>query len=1836
MNLRLPGYRTGALLRAGAETGVYELERLEDGVGVIAKVFELADETQRARVEHEYELVARVDHPRVAKPIELRRVGDQLVLLFERIPGVNLATHLSDKRLGVTEFLTLARSVTEALAAVHAAGIIHRDIKPSNLVVEATSGQLAIVDFGISVVLEGERARLHDPSVLEGTLPYVAPEQTGRTKRSVDFRSDLYSLGVVFYEMLCGRRPFEPNTPLELIHAHLARRPQAPIELVEGIPPLLSDLVMRLLEKSSEHRYQSAEGLAADLGRIAEALAAGRQPEFELGADDRPLALRLPDTLYGREHAHAALEHALERASATDRPQLVVIAGAPGTGKSALSGALELMVLERRGYLGVGRFDRLGTRPLQGVAEALTGLVQTLLSEPEDRLRHWRAAFGEQLDTLTEVAFELVPALASVIGEDSSDVDQDADPSAGPSEAKSRIHLTVARILEVFTTEACVALWLDDLQSADEASSDLLRTLVEDSGLGPIVFVATRLDDAETPPLEVDLPDEDVHRVELGPLTCAELHALIADTLGRADAALDELVDHVAEITEGNPLFVHQYLGSLAEAKLLRWSKQGWTWMLDELAAARIPDDVLELVGDRVARLSEAEREVLECAALVGARFDPQIVMAALERSPAEFAANLHTIEHEGLVGALDGSYQFRHERIAEVAREGIDASARARLHRAIGLAMLDAVDTIEALGDRVYEVADHLAVDGKTLGELEPAHAERFALVNLRAGQRALDSAAWKAALRWLDPAVGLFEPQLAAARRSGERGVVFEAHFARAQALALTREDEAAEAAFAELLGWELPLVDYALVLRRQMRMLGLSHRYEEALAIGRAGLERCGVRLPKDPGMGRMVAEIVRTWSQVKKLDLDTLLALPDAEDPALIAGLHILVGLKEAAVLLNPSLFVIISALATRLILRKGYHETLAEDLAQLSTSAVFTGDALRAAEICDLALELTRRRPGTALTRSHTQASSLVFVWPTARPFSTLAPQIAEFVRFSHEIGDIQTATYIASFGAGLYFESDIHLREALHACEALRRECQAHGDLDLLVLLDFYIDYARYILGDTKLELLEQIKTLDQPMIHEFASILCVSALMLAGEDEIAWALAEPIADTYERTLLTSWHIPRYAMFSAVLVARRARDGKFGLRAARKLIQKRHATVRKWASWSTENYGPMADLVEGELASLGGDDDRATSLFERSIDAAFASGLDYVAGLAAEGLAALAQRRERPLTADAALARAHAAYQRWGARVALTRLEREHPQFGAPSVATLGERSLQSTVSSTISLSQSVSTDSSSSTSAIELETVLSTLQVIGEDIELADVVERVLETSLAASGADHGALLLEQGEEMSLVATADLEACHNFVAAPIPLADAGEHLPLTAVNYVLRTGEPLVVDDVGAATRFASDPFVEAMGTRSLLCMPIVKRGQRVGGLVLENRQATSWFTTARIELLSILGRQAASSLDNATLYDTLRRTEARLRALIRDAPDDIALLDADGLVEFDNRFPDGNPRIIGVGAERFIADAHLDAYREAFSSVVRDQVVRELELELVTLDGELRWHRLRLAPVRGGEQVERVIRFAVDITDQRQAAAERAAIETKLRQQQRLESIGTLAAGVAHEINNPIQGIMGYAELIDDSIDDPATIHEFAGEIRHEAERVTAIVRNLLRFSRLESDEPQVAVDVGAIIGGTRTLLHNLLRKDHIDLRVALDPELPPVSCNSQQIQQIIMNLVTNARDALNDRYSGYDPDKRIEIRAAPCVSEGGEARVRISVQDWGGGIPEAVRVRIFEPFFTTKGTDKGTGLGLSVSYKLATEHGGTLWVECEDGVGTTFHLELPVAGR
>jgi len=534
---------------------------------------------------------------------------------------------------------------------------------------------------------------------------------------------------------------------------------------------------------------------------------------------------------------------------------------------------------------------------------------------------------------------------------------------------------------------------------------------------------------------------------------------------------------------------------------------------------------------------------------------------------------------------------------------------------------------------------------------------------------------------------------------------------------------------------------------------------------------------------------------------------------------------------------------------------------------------------------------------------------------------------------------------------------------------------------------------------------------------------------------------------------------------------------------------------------------------------------------------------------------------------------------------------------------------------------------------ALDMATILKTSQAIAEDLRLEEVVARVMEIALENAGAERAVMVLRRDGKPGVVAICSTEhPVRSYLRKPIPLDRAGDEVPISVVHLVERTLEPAVLDDVSVDLRFAADSYVERHRVRSVLCLPILKQGRLLGALYLENKLSAGSFTSERLEILRLLVTQAASALDNAQLYEALRSSEVRWRSLVEGLPDIMLLLDRHGRIEFINHIADDSDRarLIGALAGDFIDEDHLVAVRATMTEVLQTGEQRDLELRARFI-GAPCWYMARFAPIVVDGRVERVIAVGTDVTERRAHEASQARLEATIRQQQRLESIGTLASGVAHEINNPVQGIMNYAELIAISPASGDQAREFAVEIGHESQRVATIVRNLLAFSRQEGDRAAGPARVAEIVDGTLSLIRTVLRKDQIALQLDIPEDLPEVHCRVQQIQQVIMNLITNARDSVRARWPDYHEDKRIEIRAAGFERDG-QPWIRISVYDRGGGVPEAVVARIFDPFFTTKGRDQGTGLGLALSHGIITEHGGELWLENVPGESACFHIELP----
>ncbi|KIG18509.1 sensor histidine kinase [Enhygromyxa salina] len=1832
--------------------------RRADGRRVIAKVFDLGDEDIESRVEHEFALLEALDVEGVVRALELQRVGEQLVLLLDRAPGVNLAVHCCGRALSLERFMAVAVQLADILARVHARRIIHRDIKPTNILIDPDSGRIELADFGISVLLENERRHLYDPAVLEGTLPYISPEQTGRTGRPVDFRSDLYSLGVTFYELLTGRRPFEYTAPLELIHAHLARVPASPAVHRPGLPDGLVRVVIKLLAKAPEHRYQTATGLAADLRHLNRLLTSADEGDsFVLGRNDTPHELQLPHQLYDRSVEAEGLTAELERVIQTDGAHLLLVTGPAGIGKSALIANFEVTVAGYGSYVGRGKFDR--DRPYSGFVQAFVGLIEQLLTESEARLGRWRERLGVALGGLGGAVIELLPILALVLGE------QPASPSLEPHEARNRVHLGLARFLSVFCEDGRpLVLVLEDLHWADNSSVALLEALLDGGRHGAMLMIGSvrthepGLDSLD--PLIQKLPTERVGVTRLGPLSRAAVEQLLADTLGRPASTLGALTELVIRKTDNNPLFIRQLLTHLYEAGLMRPGPQGWTYDDDAIGAAGIPDDALELMAAKLAALPDRVRELLQRAACIADRFDPATLELICERPSAELTATLYDLVAAGLLDHVGGEYRFAHHGVREAARLEAGVELSQRLRWRIGQQQLAQLDPRATEG--LLAVVDHLNAGLPAAGPLEPSTRIGLAKLNLRAGQWALQSAAYEPALRYLEQGLALVVGEREAVARLGERApghqTILDLEFARAQVMAACGRSQLAQEAFTTLLGWALRPREHARVAASWIAHLNLCGRNAEAVEFGLAALGRHGCTVEPAPSAADARGALERAWCRVRGLDGEQFIAMGRCADERVAAVMTILTPTKTAAYVIDANVYIVLISAQLDWVLRHGVCPDTSLGLAQLSICVgSMLGEVEGAIRTSRAAIALAECVDSRS-TQVRVDAVTQLFVAHLGRPFVEPLSRMDRAYTRALEVGDFLWAGYTGAVALSMHLEVGTHLQVLGRLCDRFERELGNRASGEACGAASSLHAIGVVLGGRASEDALEQARACLQPdqieaqggsrysLYVTIANRALVSLVL--GESSEALQLCARILDTVERVLFASWVIPRVALTAIVAAQRQREAGPPTARVGERAIE----IVRRWAANSSENYAHYLDLAEGLIAASDASTREAGILLERARAHAFERGCRWVEGLAAEQLAALAE--QDGLTGYAAGARQQAwnAYAAWGAGAKLDQLRAAHShEFPLAVAADSG-----GTGSSSHRPRAPLETSSSSPgrrghAGALDFDSVLRSVAAIRADLRLDQVTAAVLNVAITNAGADHGMLVLEHAGVFGIVAAAGLDVVAP--SKPLALARAGASAPTSLINYVLRTGTPVVLDDAGADLRFCDDPYIAERGVLSLLGMPITHAKRTQGVLVLENRLSRSCFTPERLDVLQLISGQAAGALEHARVHDALREGEARWRSLVDGAPDVIALINEDGEVEFVNRSgmqTATGPQVGSRGGageraqmpELFAGSPAAADWNHAVERVLAEGVAGELEIEVPRDVGPSRWYTARLAPIEVGGRAEpgarahrKAIAIATDISARKQAEADKRSLEAQMRQQQRLEAIGTLASGVAHEINNPIQGIMNYAELISASPHKRELVEEFAAEIFHESERVATIVRNLLSFSRHEGLAPVADTNLGALVNSTLSLIHSIVFKDQITLRIAIPADLPLVRCRSQQIQQIVMNLVTNARDALNSTIGRDHETKQIEIRAERLLrpehaSHG--AWVRLTVEDQGPGIPADILPRIFDPFFTTKGRDQGTGLGLAVSHGIAREHGGELSVDSVPGKGTRFFLDLP----
>jgi len=1776
-------------------------------------------------LDHEYSLRDELDPAWAIRSLALTTHDGRAALVLED-PGGEPLVQRAGTPMDVGEVLRVGAGVSAALRHLHGRGLIHKDLKPANVMTDRTTGQVWLRGFGIASRLPRERQDPGPPEIIAGTLAYMAPEQTGRMNRSIDSRSDLYSFGVTLYELLTGTLPFTASDAMEWIHCHIARQPVPPRERSNDVPEPVSAIVVKLLAKTAEERYQTAAGVEADLRRcLGEWESRGRIDPFTLGAHDTPDRLLIPEKLYGRAREIDTLLAAFDRVVAGGTPQLVLVSGYSGIGKSSVVNELHKALVPPRGLFASGKFDQYKRDiPYATLAQAFQSLIRPLLSKSDATLQHWRDALREALGPNGLLIVELVPELKLIIGEPSP------VPDLPPQDAQRRFQLVFRRFIAVFARpEHPLALFLDDLQWLDAATLDLLEDLLTRPDLPHLMLIGAYRDNEvdSTHPLMRKLEairhaGAIVEEIILAPLACEDLGLLIADSLHCEPDRATPLAHLVHEKTAGNPLFAIQFLSALAEEALLTFvhGDARWSWDLNRIHAKGYTDNVVDLMVGKLTRLPVETQNALQQLACLGNSAELALLTMVYEDSKEQMHGDLREAVRTGLVLHSESAYRFLHDRVQEAAYSLIAESDRGAAHLRIGrlLASWTAPAEIE---EKIFEIVNQLNRGAHLITSREER--DRVAELNLIAGRRAKMSTAYASALAYLAAGRALLTEE----SWDDNYELIYGVEFHLAECELLTAHMAAAEDRLSMLAQRARSPHHIAAVARVRLTLYTTLDRSDRGVEVCLEYLQRGGADWSPHPTSDVVRREYDRIWSQLGSRPIEELIDLPLMTDPESLAALDVLTEVVTPALFTDENLVSLVICRMVNLSLEHGNTDGSCFAYVWLGIIAgPRFGNYQAGFRFGRLGYELVDKR-GLTRYQARTYMCFGNIVMPWTKHIRTGRDLVRRAFEAAYKVGDLTFAAYSrVHLNTNLLTAGDPLVEAQRETENGLEFAQKARFGL-VIDIITAQLGLIRTLRGLTvKFGCFDTGRFDERRFERHLASnpvlalpecwywIRKLQARFFAGE----YSSAIEASSRAQRLLWTSpslFEVAEYQFYSALSHAASCDAATVDQRRRhREALADHYRELEVCAENCPENFENRAAVVSAEIARIEGRELEAEHLYEQAIRSAHAHGFVQNEALANELAARFYAARGFEKIAQTYLRDARYGYVRWGAAGKVWQLDQLYPH--------LREEEPVAGPTSTIG----------ASVEHLDLATIIKVSQAVSGEIVLERLLDTLMRTAIEHAGAERALLILPRGGERRIEAEVTTRG-HTVHLREATVAAAP--VPASIVQYVVRTQDSVILDDAAAENPFSADPYIGERHARSILCVPLISRGKLVGVLYLENNLTPRVFTPTRIAVLKLLASQAAISLENTRLYSDLQQREAKIRRLVDSDIIGICIWNLDGeIIEANNALLD----MVGYGRDDLVSgrlrwtELTPPEWRAADERAVAELkaigTARPFEKEYLRKDGSRVPVLIGCATFEGMQ--DEGVAFVLDLTDRKRAEAARTRAEAELQQartalahRQRVSMLGEVTASLAHEIRQPIAAMtIDATACLGALADDRVDVHEArraASRIVKEATWADEIIARTGALYRKDATRRE-AVDVNAVIHEMAVLLQQEAAAHAITIRTALADGLPMVMADRVQLQQVFMNLMLNAIEAMKD--TGGD----VTIRSA--AREPGE--LLISVSDMGVGLPTETPDTIFEAFVTTK--PQGTGMGLAITRSIVDAHGGRVWASANTRAGATFFFTLP----
>ncbi|WP_392477167.1 AAA family ATPase [Nostoc sp. C110] len=1785
----ISGYKVSEQLYNGSRTVVYRGYRETDLLPVVIKLLKnpYPSFSELLSFRNQYTIAKNINSPLIIQTYSLEPYQNGYALVMEDFGGISLKDYFISDQTRHTdflqEFLLIAIALCNTLDILYRERIIHKDIKPANILINPETKQVKLIDFSIASLLPRETQTLTSPNVLEGTLSYLSPEQTGRMNRGIDYRTDFYALGVTFYELLTGRLPFKSNDPMELLHCHIAKVPEKIKS--EEIPQVISDIVIKLMMKNAEDRYQSALGLKFDLEKCLHQLkATGRIDNFEIAQSDVCDRFIIPDKLYGREAEIATLLEAFERVS-KGTTEMILVAGFSGIGKTAVVNEVHKPIVRQRGYFIKGKYDQFQRNvPFIAFVQAFRNLMGQLLTESDAQIQQWKIKILEAVGENGQVIIEVIPELERIIGKQTPAIELSGSAS------QNRFNLLFQKFTQVFTSvEHPLVIFLDDLQWADLASLKLMQLLMADTKY--LLLIGAYRDNEVNPvhPLmltvsEMQKTAATINTINLALLSQGDVNQLIAATLKCSEKLALPISQIVYQKTSGNPFFGTQFLKSLYQDGLIKFNLTEGHWQCDitQINQQAVTNDVVEFMVVQLRKLSQPTQDVLKLAACIGNQFDLKTLAVVLEQSQAETATNLWNALHEGLILPTsevykfylsEGSqaiaeenseivnYKFLHDRVQEAAYSLIPEAQKKATHLQIGKLLLQNTPEIQK-EEKLFEIVNQLNIALTLI--IDPIEREQLLKLNLKAGRKAQLATAYILAVEYLTIGLELLPHE----SWYSQYELTLLLYQSITEVLCLSGDFERMESYATVVIQQAKTLLEQIPIYNVKIQAYMAQAQHKNALQTALTVLQSIGVELPQQVNQIDIESELEQTKGLLADKPAIDLLELPKMTDENILAAMQILSSIMSAAYQANPALFRVIIFKQVQLSILYGNapESTYAYASYGLILCGVL-GEIDTGYEFGEMALVLVDRLNAFKL-KSKTLFAVNCFIRHWKSPVKDTLNPLLQAYTSGLETGDIEYAVMSAYvFGRYAYLSG--------HGLEELAQAMGNYGTImhqfKQTTYLNFNSIYYQSVLNllgmsDNPCFLIGEIyNELTMLPLHQAAnqtSIICqlhfckLLLCYLFGNYQEALKNAD-IVEKYLISVTGLVLIPTFYFYESLTNLALYKDCSI---TEQKLIIERvaeaHKKLKKCAESAPQNYAHKCNLVEAESFRILGQKIEAIELYDRAISLAKENGYIQEEALSNELAAKFYLDWGKEKIAQVYIQEAYYCYARWGAKAKVNHLEKTYPQLLQPI---LQHQRINLNPLETIAFRSTASSSSTGSTSiadVLDFTSVFKAAQAISSSLKSDQLIASLTRIILENSGAKKAVLILPQEEdtwEVKAITFIEDEEIQTILNSQ--LLDNCQDVPVKIINYVRNTQQTIVIDNCKTDIPGVIGEYMLEHQPQSVLCVPIINQGYLVGILYLENSLTQGVFTNDRLSVINLLSSQAAISLENARLYQQAGQ----------------ALQD-----------------------------------------------LQQAQLQVV--------------------------------------------------QSEKMSALGNLVAGVAHEMNNPlgfiyaslqqtkptIADIFEHLKLYQESLPNPSDkIKDHAEDIDLDyslsdlpkiidsmtmaCDRLRNISTSLRTFSRADKDY-KVPFNIHEGIDSTILILKHRLKanEERPEIEVVTNyGNLPQIKCFPGQLNQVFMNILANAIDALDESNRGrtFEEIKKNPNRITIKTSVENKL-VKIAIADNGNGISKEVQEKVFDHLFTTKAVGKGTGLGLAIARQIVTEkHGGAIEVNSRPGEGTEFAIELPI---